>query len=203
MRRPRRSAFPPNKDTSISVIYKCRGVGGEIGGPSSANATPCRTPVPPVLSGRDQVFLAPSVDDFAAYRVYGSRKNTPKLWRSYGATSRSLLRHAGFAQAREIGRFEPGVDRRRHDGAGNAENREVERWPSVELINREGFAARIILVGSLVEIANAEPRQTVLAGEIPIGANSPNFAHHTAVAPSSASPEQLCFSCLRKGQRRD
>jgi hypothetical protein len=114
----------------------------------SANATPCRTPVPPVLSGRDQVFLAPSVDDFAAYRVYGSRKNTPKLWPSYGATSRSLLRHAGFAQAREIGRFEPGVDRRRHDGAGNAENREVERWPSVELVDHEGFAARIILVGS-------------------------------------------------------
>jgi hypothetical protein len=105
----------------------------------SANATPCRTPVPPVLSGRDQVFLAPSVDDFAAYRVYGSRKNTPKLWRSYGATSRSLLQHARFAQAREIGRFEPGVDRRRHDGVGNAENREVERWPSLELVRSRGF----------------------------------------------------------------
>jgi hypothetical protein len=32
--RPRRSAFPPNKDPGISVIYKYRGVGDEIGGPS-------------------------------------------------------------------------------------------------------------------------------------------------------------------------
>jgi hypothetical protein len=34
VRRPRRSVFPPKKDASISVIYKCRRVGGEIAGPS-------------------------------------------------------------------------------------------------------------------------------------------------------------------------
>jgi len=34
VRWPHRSVFPPNKDTSISFIYECRRVSGEIAGPS-------------------------------------------------------------------------------------------------------------------------------------------------------------------------
>jgi hypothetical protein len=52
----RRLMFPPNKGNSISVTYEYRWVGGEIAGPSRQTPLFPGTPVPPVLSGPDQVF---------------------------------------------------------------------------------------------------------------------------------------------------
>ena len=88
VRWPHRSVFPPNKDTSISFIYECRRVSGEIVGPSRQIPPFPDTPVLPVLSGRDQVFSTPLVGDFAAYRDQRHHKTTLELWRGRGATPR-------------------------------------------------------------------------------------------------------------------
>jgi hypothetical protein len=78
--RLRRSIFPPNKDTSLSVIYECRRVVGEIAGPSRHTPPFSGTRVPPVLSGQDQVFLTPSFDN--SQRI--ATTDLARLHRNYG-----------------------------------------------------------------------------------------------------------------------
>src|SRR5260370_5563881 len=64
----------------------------------------------------------------------------------------------------------------RHDTVGSAEGRQVERRPSVEPVDRvapRDLAAQIVLTDLRVEIADAEPRQAVLAGEVLYDADEP------------------------------
>src|SRR5260370_4868255 len=63
-----------------------------------------------------------------------------------------------------------------HDTVGSAEGRQVDRRPSVEPVDRvarRDLAAQIVLTDLRVEIADAEPRQAVLAGEVLYDADEP------------------------------